>query len=80
MATGCGGIMSNFYRQDKEMFLKTPSSVFIFSRFYLDGMLWNLRIFLQTMLTALTILILATTLCLQLYYTHFTGKLGFKGA
>lgn len=38
MATGCGEMLSNLYRQDRETFPKMPISVFIFSSFYLEGM------------------------------------------
>lgn len=74
MATGCGETMSNFYRQHEETVLKKLISVFIFSSFYLDGILWNQRFFLQPMLLKLTTLILATDLYLQLYYPHFTDR------
>lgn len=73
MATGCKETMSNFYRQDEETVLRNLS-LFIFSSFYLEGIFWNQKFFLQSMLMELTTSILATDLCLQLYYPHFTDR------
>lgn len=66
MATGCGEILSDFNKQDKETFPKKPISMFISADFIWKGC-WNEEDFSPVDADDIT-LNFAVALCLRIFF------------